>query len=110
MSAMAVCGGVLPNIHESLDLTPIELAGWARGARCLFTIVDHNDDARLVVEFFSGFNKAIDVTEAEHERYLRPILQAAGIRYVTIAPDDFSDMLDPSSGMDLVGYLQASLD
>ena len=110
MSAMAVCGGILPRLDQDIDLTAIELATWARAARCLFTVVDHNDDAKLVVEFFGGFKNVIDVTEAEHERYLRPILEAAGIRYVTIAPDDFSEMLDPSSGMDLIGYLQASLE
>ena len=110
MSAMAVCGGNLPRVDQDFELTASELAAWARAARCLFTVVDHNDDAKLVVEFFSGFEPAIDVIEAEHQRYLRPILEAAGIRYVTIAPDDFCEMLDPASGIDLVGYLQASLE
>ena len=110
MSAMAVCGGKLPRLKENIDLTPTQLATWARAARCLFTVVDHNDDARLVVEFFSGFKDSIDAIEVEHARYLRPILEAAGIRYVTIAHQDFSEMLNPASGIDLVGYLQASLE
>ena len=104
MSVMAVCGGSLP---KEVVFDQIDLRAWAKKNTCLFTIVDSQDDPKLVIEFFSGFEEAIDVREAEHQRYLRPILQAAGIGYVTMSNAEFDDMLDPGSSLDLVSFLKA---
>ena len=85
MSAMAVSGG-------SLQVDPsdysIDIEKWARANKCLFTVVDQKDLPKLVVEFFAGYSKSVDVREVEHEQYLRPILEAAEIRYVTITNEE----------------------
>ncbi len=105
MRVISVCGGELPTDMPGLDLTT-----WAQNNRCLFTIVDADDKPCLVVEFFSGFADFVDPTEAEHQRYLKPILAAQGIRYVTISPAEFSEILDPGSSLDLVSFLRDKVD
>ena len=104
MSVTAVCGGKLP---EDVSHNGNDLGDWARRNNCLFTIVDKDDAPRLVIEFASGFSDAIDAVEAEHQSYLRPILDAAGIHYVTISDAEFAEMTDPAGQLDLVSFLKA---
>jgi hypothetical protein len=106
MSALAVCGGQLP---PGVEFGEFDLAGWARLNPCLFTIVDGDDNPFMVIEFFSGFEVSIDVAEVEHQRYLRPLLAAAGIRYITMSDDEFSDILDPDGGLDILSFLKAKV-
>lgn len=107
MRVISVCGGALPS--AALDGAG-ERATWAEQNRCLFTIVDGDDNPCLVVEFFAGFSEFIDPTEEEHQRFLRPILAAQGIPYVTISPSEFAEILDPGSGLDLVAFLRDKVD
>jgi len=107
MSVMAVCGGALP---ERIIAVDAQISGWARRSKCLFTIVDPQDIPKMVVEFFSGFECAIDVHEEEHQRLLAPILKAVGLRYVTISPSEFSELLDPHSALDLFTLLKAKVE
>lgn len=107
MTVLAVCGGELPvNGHE----LPTGAAEWAKTNRCLFTIVDHDDEPRLVVEFFSGLHDSIDIDEEEHQRILAPILKAAKITYITLSNDEFSELLDPESSSDMYAFLKAKLE
>lgn len=129
MSVTSVCGGSLPenividqgivqlrrraageNPALNLGEKRTDLAAWARGARCLFTIVDFNDVPKMVVEFFSGFETAIDMRDLEHQIYLKPILAAAGIRYVTISDAEFADLTDPSGRLDVFTLLRAKFE
>lgn len=105
MRVISVCGGEVPAGECDGDLRT-----WAQNNRCLFTIVDADDKPCLVVEFFSGFTEFVDPTEAEHQRFLKPMLAAQGIRYVTISPTEFSEILDPGSSLDLVSFLQDKVD
>ncbi|MFM1847785.1 MAG: hypothetical protein RL417_1259 [Pseudomonadota bacterium] len=107
MRVISVCGGALPAAAADPAGEHLE---WARNNRCLFTIVDADDNPCLVVEFFSGFEEFIEPTEAEHQRFLKPILEAQGIRYVTISPAEFSEILDPQSSLDLVAFLRDKVD
>lgn len=102
MSVMSVCGGSLP---EGLK-NPAELTSWAKSNKCLFTIVDGDDTPKLVVEFFSGFEKSIVPKEEEHQRYLTQLLPAAGVRYITISDEEFSELLDPRGSLDLFALLE----
>ena len=102
MSVLSVCGGALPDGV----LEPEKRAAWAKANKCLFTIVDVEDTPKLVVEFFSGFDKAVVATEAEHQRYLPQLLAAAGVRYITISEQEFSELLDPRSALDLFSLLE----
>jgi len=107
MRVISVCGGELPPAATG---TAEERVTWARNNRCLFTVVDADDNPRLVVEFFAGFSSFIDPTEEEHQRFLRPILAARGIPYVTITPSEFAEILDPGSSLDLVALLRDRVD
>lgn len=103
MSVLSVCGGNLPGefSNEERDWTP-----WARENRCLFTVVDHLDEPKMVVEFFSGFKDAVVAEEVEHQKYLKPLLSAANISYVTISDIEFSEVLDPQAPLDFCSLLQ----
>ena len=103
MSVMAVCGGELPPAVNALGIDAVK---WARSNNCLFTIIDHDDNPRMVMEFFSGYQSGIDVTELEHQRYLGPILKAVGIPYVTITNNEFEEILDPQGNLDFVSLLK----
>lgn len=103
MSVLAVCGGDLP--AEVSDASG-RLKTWARGTKCLFTIVDADDTPKMVVEFFSGFEEAIDPSEEERQRFLPNLLPAAGVRYVTMSWSELEELIDPSSSMDLYAFLE----
>ena len=116
MSVMAVCGGTVPAAlftnpthTQIIGNKEFDIREWSRLNKCLFTIVDPADNPKLVVEFFSGFDTFISNAEVEHQRYLRPILQSAGIRYVTLSDLEFSEILDPSSSFDFRAFLEAKL-
>jgi hypothetical protein len=108
MSALAACGGEVREVPESLKpgFTSAEsLKGWAAQESCLFTVVDHNDSPKMVLEFFSGFGKIIEAHAVDHHRILPALLQEVGVHYVTIPRDQFSRMIDPSQSFDLTSYL-----
>jgi len=103
MRVISVCGGELPESALDADGARLE---WAKRNRCLFTVVDADDNPCLVVEFFAGFSEFVDPVEEEHQRFLKPLLESQGIRYVTISPAEFSEILDPDSSLDLVAFLR----
>lgn len=104
MSVLAVCGGELPAGSRK------ELVAWAKSSRCLFTVVDREDRPKLVVEFFAGFQDSIDLQEEEHQRLLAPMLRELGIRYITISPEQFEELLDPDGDLDLFSLLAEHVD
>lgn len=112
MSVLAVCGGEIPAEVRTRESAAVlaKVESWARSNRCLFTVVDGDDQPRLVVEFFSGFKEAIDVVEAEHQRFIPPLLRAARVPYVTFSVEEFLETLDPSGAVDFVRLLHAKLD
>lgn len=107
MRVIAVCGGELP---ADLEDQGIDLDAWAKSNRCLFTIVDHNDEPRMVIEFFAGYARSVDPIEVEHQRYLGPILKAAGVNYITISDEEFSEILDPRGTLDIYSLLKAKVE
>ena len=114
MSVISVCGGALPaefptsqqngNGHE------IDMLSWARRNRCLFTIIDAQSNPRMVVEFFSGFKQVVDVEEAEHQKFLKPILSASGVNYVTFSRDELEEILDPEGTLDFYTLLKSKVE
>lgn len=107
MSALSVCGGSVP---QGFEIAGVDLFAWAQANRCLFTIVDRDDNPKMVIEFFSGFGQTIDPVEVEHQRYMGPLLQASGVRYVTMSEEEFSDILDPDSSLDIFSFLKAKVE
>jgi hypothetical protein len=106
MSVMTICGGDIPSSIPGIRKDPRD---WAKKNRCLFTVVDNEDEPCMVVEFFSGYQQGIDPVEAEHQQYLPAILGGAGIQYVTISNEEFSELLTPESGLDFYVLLKAKV-
>lgn len=103
MSLMAVCGGELPSAAR-------EHSSFAKRAVCLFTIVDHNDNPRLVVDLFPQREGVIDVDGLDLHQRLRPALKAADVSYISISERDLKDMINPQSSLDLVSYLRGKFE
>jgi hypothetical protein len=107
MSVNAVCGEKLPLNYR--PKASFDIKKWAKENKCLFTIVDNSDNPCMVIEFFSGFNKVVEVVDTEHQRFLPDILQSAGIRYITMTNSEFSEMLDPGANLDFYSFLKAKV-
>lgn len=108
MSLLAACGGTLP-VSEALlanQLKVDDVIGWARAQKCLFTVVDKDDQPKLVFDFFSGFQSAFEVKDVTGEQYLKPILFAAGVQYITISAEEFAEILDPTVTLDFYHWLK----
>jgi hypothetical protein len=103
MSIRSVCGGALPPV-DSRVATPSD--DWVGLAGCLFTVVDDEDTPKMVVEFAPDFSRYIEVQQMERHQRLPGLLEGYGIRYVSIGLDEFRDMTDPQSSLDLVSFLK----
>ena len=113
MRVIAVCGGQIPDcghLAEAQEWKPEELQAWAKNHRCLFTIVDPEDNPRLVVDLFSTTSDAIVARDMEHKKYLGPLLGVIGIPYVAIQPDELAEMLDPEGTLDIYSFFQAKVE
>jgi hypothetical protein len=104
MSIRAVCGGALPASLGSAVVTPTET--WVDAAGCLFTVVDAEDTPKMVVEFAPDFSRYIEVPLMERHQRLPSLLEGHGIRYISITFEEFRDMTDPQSSLDLVSFLK----
>lgn len=103
MSVRAVCGGDLSALPERLD---DETRQWAERNRCLFTVVDDDDDPKMVVEFEPDFSSYIEVDLLERKSRLPALLKANGIQYLTITGKEMGEILDPNGLMNLVDLLK----
>ena len=65
MSVLAVCGGELPApvypSDEQPRSLPADLGAWAKGNRCLFTVIDSDDSPKMVLDF-----EALDSSAGGH--------------------------------------------
>ena len=103
MSVRAVCGGDLSSLSHMLDE---ETRAWAERNRCLFTVVDAEDDPRMVVEFEPDFSNFIEVDQLERKSRLPGLLKASGVQYLTITGEEMGEILDPNGTIDLVDVLK----
>ena len=103
MSVRAVCGGDLSALPEALDS---ETRQWAERNRCLFTVVDDDDDPKMVVEFEPDFSAYIEVEQLERKSRLPALLKANGVQYLTITGKEMGEILDPNGTMNLVDLLK----
>ena len=113
MSLIAVCGGSLPDsldISSSADGTSGRVFDLARASKCLFTIVNRQDDPRMVIEFGADFDRAIDVRALERHRLMRPLLEAAGVPFVTVSQEEFSELTRPESEHGLLEFLKSKFE
>ena len=103
MSVRAVCGGDLSSLSYTLDE---ETRAWAERNRCLFTVVDAEDDPRMVVEFEPDFSNFIEVDQLERKSRLPALLKASGVQYLTITGEEMGEILNPNGTIDLVDVLK----
>jgi len=103
MSIKSVCGGRYPVVKGS---EPDSVA-WADGDSCLFTVVDDNDEPKMVIEFAPDFSRYIEVDRLDRHRLLPLMLHACGVQYITLTAAEMGEMVDPSSSLDLVSFLKA---
>jgi hypothetical protein len=106
MSVRSVCGGEVPkNIH----FDGCNLLEWALATKCLFTIIDDEDNAKLVIDIHEGFKKTIDLITLENQKRLPMVLNASGVKYITISNEDIENIMDGHSDLDLVSWLRDQL-
>ena len=103
MSVRAVCGGALPASVASSDAG---LSGWAERDKCLFTVVDDDDNPKMVLEFAPDFSAYIEIEQLERQKRLPPLLGACGVQYITMSSSELEEILDPKSTIDLVAFLR----
>lgn len=103
MSVRAVCGGDLPEHFEFEVGKPVS---WVENDKCLFTIVDHDDNPKMVMEFAPNFSDFIEVEQLERQKHLPPLLGACGVQYVTISSQELGEILDPDSNLDFFSFLR----
>lgn len=106
MSVRSVCGGVYPEGRDE----PVEsIARWAEVAGCLFTVVDYDDNPKMVVELGMDPRGVIDVAQLDRQQRLPELLASCGVQYVLVSSDEFDEMLDPKSSLDLTSVLRDRL-
>jgi hypothetical protein len=103
MSVRAVCGGDLSGSPQVCDA---ETREWAERNKCLFTVVDREDDPKMVVEFAPDFSQYIEVEQLERQSRLPGLLKSHGVQYLQMSGKDLQEMLDPNSSLDLVAFLK----
>jgi hypothetical protein len=116
MSVRAVCGGTVPEFRNDSLSRDVQsschksLEAWASEIKCLFTIVNHQSVPRMVIELMEDFSEVVDLQVLQRQRYLRPLLQAAGVPYVTMSQDEFSEITNPASKYDLFAFLKSKIE
>ena len=103
MSVRAVCGGDLSVISQDFDE---ETRTWAERSKCLFTVVDGEDDPKMVVELAPDFSDFIELEQLERQNKLPGLLKSRGVQYLTISGDEMSEILDPNGTLGLVDVLK----
>jgi hypothetical protein len=103
MSTRSVCGGEYPACGDEPAAT---VARWAEASGCMFTVVDQNDNPKMVVELALDFAQPIDVALLDRQQRLPALLGQCGVNYVLVTQDEFSEMLDPKGSLDLVSVLK----
>lgn len=106
MSVVSVCGGNRTSIRSQGE----QFRHWLESAKCQFTVVDADDNPRMVVEFSDGSQGEISVAQLNHQRHLRPLLSFYGVHYVVFSSQELGELLDPDSTVDIVKMFEAKLD
>jgi hypothetical protein len=103
MSIRSVCGGDYPTQHNE---TAEAVASWAEAAGCLFTVVDANDNPKMVVELALDLSEPIDVSLLDRQQRLPKLLEQSGVQYVLVTQDEFAEIVDPRGSLDLISVLK----
>jgi len=103
MSVRAVCGGDYPALDgESQE----GVADWAEVSACLFTIVDEDDNRKMVVEFAPNLSDCIEVKQLDRHERLPSLLLRRGVEYLSLSAEQFNEIVDPNGSLDLISILK----
>lgn len=100
MSAYAVCE----------EQVPEEFVNSSRQFKCLFTIIDDQGNAKLVIDFAPDFTDTIDMELANSRAQVKQLLNGVGIHYIGVSRDEFDAMKDPESSFDLYELLELKVE
>jgi hypothetical protein len=100
MSVRAVCGAGLVQAVADGE------GSWYDSHRCLFTVVDDDDNPKMVMEFSPDFDAFIEVEQLERQSKLPALLGACGVQYVTISTAELDEIIDPRGALDLFSFLK----
>jgi hypothetical protein len=101
MSVTTVCGDALAQFAAEATVKD-----WISRGKCLFTIVDDDDSPRMVVEFGAFDGSSLDLQRFDRQRFLPTVLAAAGIKYVVLTDQEFAELTNPGSSLDLFALLE----
>jgi hypothetical protein len=108
MSALAACNGEIPinftTAGSEVAESGFQVKQWAKEQPCLFTIVDENDDPKMVVEI-SDEDNPID-----ENGLLRDLLESAGVLFFIISPTEIKALADSNGDNNLCSWLTLKLD
>lgn len=102
MSLLSVCGGEEAGMGD-------EDRSFARGRKCLFTVVDYDDSPRMVVELLPGEGTVVEMGYYERQDFVEESLEQAGVRYVAVSIDEVDGVTDPDTPLDLCSLLTNKL-
>ena len=103
MSVRSVCGGSIPLDSSHEDEQQVE---WADNEKCLFTVVDGDDNPKMVMELSPDYSNYIEINQLERQKRLPQLLDACGVQYVTISSQELVEILDPQSSLDFLSFLK----
>ena len=101
-----VCGGRYP---EKLIAENPLIIDWAGRYKCLFTILDQESEAKLVVEFGEQNGAVVDASRIEYRHHLESILNDCGVKYVSLSNEEFYALIDPDSQTDFVSMMHSKI-
>ena len=96
MSVYAVCEEQVPEEYQE----------WAKSYKCLFTITDEYENAKLVIDFAPDFNDVIDMDATNQREVIKSLLNQNEVHYIGISSKEFQEMKDPESTFDFYELLE----
>lgn len=103
----ALCGGVLPLVSE-FRLDKVD-SNQHENLKCLFTVVDKDDEPRMVIDFDAKDSVEIDVYEFNKQEIVKKYLSEVGVQYLLIGFREFEDILDNSKDDTLATCLNSKI-
>lgn len=101
----ALCGGGLPEVSDCR----LDKEDEHENIKCLFTVVDKDDEPKMVVDFDAKDLVEIDVYEFNKQEVVKKYLREVGIKYLLIENSEFEDILDATKDITLAACLNSKI-
>lgn len=104
MRLKAITGGKLPDL--SLDKFK---EGSHDNLKCLFTVVDYNDEPKMVIDIDADEIDSIDILKFEKQEIVSAYLKELKIKYLLISLIELEQILDVTSELTLANCLHSKI-